>query len=494
MSHVDLEVMRRTGTEGEKRCAEKIIPVVANQHYLLVTLLLCNAFAAEALPLVIDRLANPIVAIILSMSVLLIMGEIVPQAICKHHALSVGAASAPLCRFLMFVTAPVSWPIAKLLDLMLGEGHAAMFRRSQLEEFVDMHGAEEGMGGELTETEISIIKGALAFSGKVAQEAMTPINKVFMLSSNTILSQGTFNKILATGHSRVPVYRGEDRNDIMGIILVKELVGINPADNVPITHVTLRSLPAVSIETPMYDMLDLFETGRSHMALLMTGMPLHTTENIGTEPGMTSSASQAMLVAQPSGLPPQRRPTNRIDEAVPLGQTRSRKNIFVTEPPSKTSRPNILSAWATSEPPVNEDVAVINEAVEEVPAVPVAAGVLTIEDCIEELIQNEIVDETDRYVDNIQSERVTAARLVSKLPVKMRADFLKHFTPRHTTSSAHTVLQAEGHGAPHRPFPAVSAHASHSTPSLTSGGGGAGVGDSGQRLTQPLLENSRLAS
>lgn len=332
MSRVDLEVMRRTGDEKERKCAEKIIPVVANQHYLLVTLLLCNAFAAEALPLVIDRLANPVVAIILSMSVLLVMGEIVPQAICKHHALAVGAASAPLCRLLMFITAPISWPIAKLLDMLLGEGHAAMFRRSQLEEFVDMHGADEGMGGELTETEVSIIKGALAFSGKVASQAMTPINKVFMLSSNTILSQGTFNKILATGHSRVPVYRGEDRTDIMGVVLVKELVGINPADKVPITHVTLRSLPAVSTDTPMYDMLDLFETGRSHMALLMTNMPLHCTETIGADPGMYPSSSQVLLVAQPSGLPPQRRKTNRIEQEGPtLGRPRSRKNIVVHE-------------------------------------------------------------------------------------------------------------------------------------------------------------------
>eukprot|EP00951_Prasinocladus_malaysianus_P024062 scaffold206628_cov44-Prasinocladus_malaysianus.AAC.1 len=51
-------------------------------------------------------------------------------------------------------------------------------------------------------------------------------------------------------------------------------------------------------------------------------------------------------------------------------------------------------------------------------------------------VQNEIIDETDRYMDNHQVERVSAQKLVRRLPVRLRADFLKHFTPRHTMSNA----------------------------------------------------------
>lgn len=40
----------------EKQAAEKLIPLVAQHHWLLVTLLLCNALANEALPLFLDRL------------------------------------------------------------------------------------------------------------------------------------------------------------------------------------------------------------------------------------------------------------------------------------------------------------------------------------------------------------------------------------------------------------------------------------------------------
>ena len=42
-----LQVLRRSGTDLEKRCAKKIEPVVRRPHYLLVTLVLCNAAATE---------------------------------------------------------------------------------------------------------------------------------------------------------------------------------------------------------------------------------------------------------------------------------------------------------------------------------------------------------------------------------------------------------------------------------------------------------------
>jgi hypothetical protein len=49
--------------------------VLRRPHVLLVTLLVCNACAAEALPLVLDRLANPLAAVVLSVTVVLFFGE-----------------------------------------------------------------------------------------------------------------------------------------------------------------------------------------------------------------------------------------------------------------------------------------------------------------------------------------------------------------------------------------------------------------------------------
>lgn len=60
------------------------MPVIANQHLLLVTLLLCNAGAMEALPVLLDRLVHPLAAIIISVTAVLAFGEIIPQALCSR--------------------------------------------------------------------------------------------------------------------------------------------------------------------------------------------------------------------------------------------------------------------------------------------------------------------------------------------------------------------------------------------------------------------------
>ena len=57
---VDLEVLKRSGSDSEKRHAVRIMPVIEKQHLLLVTLLLVNAAAMEALPIFIDKVCPPV--------------------------------------------------------------------------------------------------------------------------------------------------------------------------------------------------------------------------------------------------------------------------------------------------------------------------------------------------------------------------------------------------------------------------------------------------
>ena len=51
-----------------------MVQLLANHHYLLCTLVLWNAAAMEALPIFLDRLADPVTAICLSVTVVLIFG------------------------------------------------------------------------------------------------------------------------------------------------------------------------------------------------------------------------------------------------------------------------------------------------------------------------------------------------------------------------------------------------------------------------------------
>lgn len=78
----------------------------------------------QALPIFLDRLANPVAAVIISVTVVLVFGEIIPQAICSRYGLKVGAYSAWFVKLLMIICSPLSWPIGKLLDYVLGPNHS----------------------------------------------------------------------------------------------------------------------------------------------------------------------------------------------------------------------------------------------------------------------------------------------------------------------------------------------------------------------------------
>ncbi|KAF3615571.1 hypothetical protein FXO38_35046 [Capsicum annuum] len=55
-----------------------------------------------------------------------------------------GATIAPLVQLLLWLFFLIAYPISKVLDWMLGKGHAALLRRVELKTFVDFHGNKAG--------------------------------------------------------------------------------------------------------------------------------------------------------------------------------------------------------------------------------------------------------------------------------------------------------------------------------------------------------------
>ena len=96
---------------------------------MLVTLLLSNATAMEALPIFIDRLVPSLWAVIISVTAVLFFGEIIPQAICiGPQQLLIAEKVAALVKLQMWVLAPICYPISKILDRWLGEHDLTRFK------------------------------------------------------------------------------------------------------------------------------------------------------------------------------------------------------------------------------------------------------------------------------------------------------------------------------------------------------------------------------
>ncbi|XP_051132632.1 DUF21 domain-containing protein At2g14520-like [Andrographis paniculata] len=384
LSLVDLEVLAKSGTPKDKQHAAKILPVARNQHLLLCTLLICNAAAMEALPIFLDSLVSAGGAILISVTLILLFGEIIPQSVCSRYGLAIGAALAPVVRVLVWICFPVAYPISKVLDYVLGHGDRSLFRRAELKTLVDLHGNEAGKGGELTHDETTIIAGALELSSKTASDAMTPISETFSIDINAKLDRFLMNLLLEKGHSRVPVYYEQPTN-IIGLVLAKNLLTIHPEDEAPVKSVPIRKIPRVLETMPLYDILNEFQKGHSHMAVVVR---------------------QSSNTTAPAPAPAAENTVKDLKVNVDGKKRWSGKNGKKKRPPLqklKSFADSRSSSFQNKKWTKNmyADILQIDESpLPKLPAEEEAVGVITMEDVIEELLQEEIFDETDHQVED----------------------------------------------------------------------------------------------
>lgn len=128
----------------EQQCASRILPLVKDHHLLLVTLLLFNTVANEALPVFLDQLVPSWVALVLSVSVVLICGEILPSAVFTGpNQFTIASGLVPLVSLLELIFYFVARPIANVLDQMFkDECHGedgTKYTRAELRALLALH-------------------------------------------------------------------------------------------------------------------------------------------------------------------------------------------------------------------------------------------------------------------------------------------------------------------------------------------------------------------
>ncbi|CAI5733798.1 unnamed protein product [Peronospora destructor] len=305
------------GSEEEKKYAKEVLPVLTQHHFLLVTLLVVNASANEALPIFLNKLVPEAASIVLSVTCVLFFGEIIPSAVFTGpNQLRIAAMLCPFVKVLMAITCPISYPISRLLDFWLGNDHdPAQYKRKEIKALVTLqrenkvtrrtlidqmrHNStplhtvttmsamsekqplltprslyeDSASGTRLNVDEVTIIHGALDLASKTVTEVMIPMGDVYMLELDMELSPDMLASILASGHSRIPVFE-KHRSNIVGLLLVKKLIVLDPDDRRPIRDLILRKPILVSPEESCYSILNEFQKGHSHIALVTADVDL----------------------------------------------------------------------------------------------------------------------------------------------------------------------------------------------------------------------------
>lgn len=259
---LDLNDLRRKKKLGNIR-AKKVYPFRKNTHLTLASILLTNVAAVSATSLVLESVLFGLLAGIITTILMVIFGEIFPQAYSMRNPLRYTAALVPLMKLMVFVTYPISKPLQLLLDNLFGHQRAKLHTRRELGVIISEHlGHEES---ELDEDEVEIIRGALQLSEKQAIDIMLPIGEVFWLTPTTMLDQQMIDKIKKVGRSRIPVFN-QNLTRCNGILLMKDLVDID-FDEKPIrvSDLTLHPVQLVGSKTALDTLLRKFISSSTHL-------------------------------------------------------------------------------------------------------------------------------------------------------------------------------------------------------------------------------------
>ncbi|KAH0504579.1 Metal transporter CNNM1 [Microtus ochrogaster] len=358
---VELRVLRNSGSAAEQEQARRVQAVRGRGTHLLCTLLLGQAGANAALagwlyaslPPGVGGTGEdygeagvhfPWLPALVCTGAVFLGAEICPYSVCSRHGLAIASHSVCLTRLLMAAAFPVCYPLGRLLDWALRQEISTFYTREKLLE--TLRAADPY--SDLVKEELNIIQGALELRTKVVEEVLTPLGDCFMLRSDAVLDFATVSEILRSGYTRIPVYEGDQRHNIVDILFVKDLAFVDPDDCTPLLTVTR-----------------------------FYNRPLHCVFN-----------------------------DTRLDTVL-----EEFKKVYKAFRHSHQLHGHFVGARYSSETPPEtgkSHLAIVQRVNNEGEGDPFyeVMGIVTLEDIIEEIIKSEILDETDLYTDNRKKQRV----------------------------------------------------------------------------------------
>jgi metal transporter CNNM len=263
---LDTQYLARRARRGDKE-AETIYEVRKNGNLLLTTLLLGNVAVNTTLSIFLGSIASGVVAGIIATALIVVFGEVIPQAVISRHAIWFGSRTIWFTKIAIVLSYPIAYPIAYFLDRALGSELPTTYSKSELMDIISEHEGSEH--SDLDKDEERILHGALRFSHTSVKEVMTPASNVLSFDENQRLNDEFFAIVTDSGFSRIPVFSGDPSN-IIGILYVKDLLVED--DNISIKE-TEEAFEKNYLRVKTTDLLDAVLAkmlkSRNHLAIVV---------------------------------------------------------------------------------------------------------------------------------------------------------------------------------------------------------------------------------
>ena len=132
----------------------------------------------------------------------------------------------------------------------------------------DIPKPSENMG--LGQIEANLMISALEIKDKKAREIMINFNDIYSINYDEPIDKKKVVEILDKGFSRIPVFRNDDKTDLIGILRIKQLIKVDFNQRKSLKDLGLRIKPplVISPNISLIELLRQFRSGKSHMAFI----------------------------------------------------------------------------------------------------------------------------------------------------------------------------------------------------------------------------------
>jgi metal transporter CNNM len=399
---------RTAPSERERRQALALLPFVQNKNLVLVSLLLVNCGTNEALPIFLDTLLeNPWLTVTLSLTVVLVVGEIVPSAyFTGRDQVRSACELIPILRFVIILTSPISYPLAKLMDHYFhGGAEVSSFKRGEVTAMVRIQyeehlawkrrrAEEEHEASLRTDISVSSMKSMAQVHCEQCHSQCNPLETLAMFNQTECYDHCVPQDQCGGSSymSQTPSVHQELGDDdiikLEGALTMKDkriqqlFTPMNRVVSV-LGDTILDEDMIVQIYSYGYSRIPVMKyLDESHQTLGVCGILL---------------TKQLMLIGKNDGRrvtsltlyqPPCLSPDTSLSEAlnIILKGKRTSSNMALV-----CFDPDLASAALLQQLPIPVEAGVV--------------GVVTLENILEELIQEQIYDEKDKKINSLQLER-----------------------------------------------------------------------------------------
>lgn len=222
-------------TKGSDKRAWLLFKLREKGERTLIAILIGNNLVNVALSMYAARLGDTILAnvalsgavwfLLVSVSItflILFFGEIIPKVFATKYALKFGLVVAPIVQWVIYLLFPFVRVLEQVIHMLNNAlwGEVDMVSKQDVEIFME----DWKKQGIFSNTESLIIHNLLEFRERQVGSVFTHRVDIFALDHNETLDAAV-KKMLATPHSRIPLYKG-DKDHIIGLLTLREALAL----------------------------------------------------------------------------------------------------------------------------------------------------------------------------------------------------------------------------------------------------------------------------